>query len=247
MDDLSISATGRRSWRLLLVLTALGLAGVASLLLMPLEALLPAGVEVPRALLLVQPAVFVVAFSLLGWWAAPKLGLDAPVLGRLVEGGDWLGTLRHALPLALAGGVVSAGVLIVYGLATAGTFVDQAPAVELPMASRLLYGGVAEEIMLRWGLLSLIALAALKSRMTLPGALWTGNLVAALLFALGHLPALFALIPDPPTWLLGAVLLANASAGIVFGWLYIRRGLEAAMIGHALAHLLAVPLLTLIG
>src|SRR5690606_6758586 len=117
--------------------------------------------------------------------------------------------------------------------------------VELPMATRVLYGGVAEEIMLRWGLLSLLALAALKVGLARPGALWVGNLAAPLGFPLGHFPALFALMPEPSGGLLAAVLLANTGAGLVFGWLYMYRGLEAAIIAHALTHLIAVPLASL--
>jgi hypothetical protein len=33
----------------------------------------------------------------------------------------------------------------------------------------------------------------------------------------------------------------------VFGWLFMRRGLEAAMVAHALAHLIAIPVLVALG
>jgi hypothetical protein len=236
----------RRSGAFLATLLAVGLLAVASLLLVPLETLLPEGLEVPRAALLIQPAIILVACVFLGWWAAPKVALDAPVLGALTEKGDWLTPLRAALVPGLLGGVLSAGVLIAYGLATGPHFASEQAGLELPMITRVLYGGVAEEIMLRWGVLSLLALIALKLGMRLHAAQWTGNAAAALLFAAGHLPALFALV-DPPGWLIGAVIAGNASVGLVFGWLFIRRGLEAAMIAHALAHLFAVPVLVAIG
>ena len=59
----------------------------------------------------------------------------------------------------------------------------------------------------------------------------------ALLFAAGHLPMLFFLLPEPPGVLILMVLAGNALPGLLFGWLFWRRGLEAAMIAHALAHL----------
>jgi membrane protease YdiL (CAAX protease family) len=232
----------RRSLAFLLVLMALGLVAVATMLLAPLEALLPPGIEVPRILLLVQPALLVIGCALLGWWAAPKVGLDAPVLGALTEKGDWASPLRTSVWWGLLGGLVAAGVLVAYGLLTAGFFAQERAGLELPMFTRVLYGGVAEEIMLRWGVLSLLALIAAKLGLALGTARWTANAAAALLFAAGHLPALFALV-DPPGWLIAAVIAGNAAAGIVFGWLFIRRGLEAAMIAHAVAHLAAVPVL----
>jgi membrane protease YdiL (CAAX protease family) len=73
--------------------------------------------------------------------------------------------------------------------------------------------------------------------------------IAALLFGAGHLPA------AAPVWpLTGMVvlrtLLLNAVAGLAFGWLYWRRGLEAAMLAHFCADLVlhvAVPLLARLG
>src|SRR5690606_6794648 len=136
--------------------------------------------------------ILVIGFALAGWWAAPKVGLGAPVLAGVADGRDWAGALRRALPAALAGGVLGAAILLAYAFITAGAYGGHAEAVELPMVTRVLYGGVVEEIMMRWGLLSLLALAALKLGVARPGALWVGNLGAALVFALGHLPALFA-------------------------------------------------------
>ena len=236
----------RRSSVFLAALVAVGLLSVASLLLVPLETLLPEGISLPRAALLIQPAIILVACALLGWWAAPKVALDAPVLGALAEKGDWLPPLRGSLGPALLGGLITAAILIAYGMATGPYFAGGQADLALPMITRLLYGGIAEEIMLRWGLLSLLAWIALKLGLRLRAAQWTGNAVAALVFAAGHLPALFGLV-DPPGWLIGAVVAANAAAGFVFGWLFIRKGLEAAMIAHAMAHLVAVPVLLAMG
>ena len=236
----------RRGILFLVVLAALGLVAVASMLLAPLEDLLPEGVELPRAALVAQPAIILLACVLLGWWAAPKVGLDAPVLGALTERGNWVAPLRAALGWGLLGGLVTAAALIAYGLATGTFFAEQQAGLELPMVTRLLYGGVAEEIMLRWAALSLLALISLKLGLRLHTAHWVGNAAAALLFAVGHLPALYALV-DPPGWLVAAVITGNASVGLVCGWLFVRKGLEAAMIAHALAHLFAVPMLVAIG
>ena len=41
-------------------------------------------------------------------------------------------------------------------------------------------------------------------------------------------------------------LAGNFIPGMLFGWLYWRRGLEAAMIAHALAHLLSTAALALL-
>ena len=60
---------------------------------------------------------------------------------------------------------------------------------------------------------------------------WAAIVVAALLFGAGHLPAASKI------WGLEAIvvlrtLLLNGIAGVVFGWLYWKRGLEMAMLSH---------------
>jgi membrane protease YdiL (CAAX protease family) len=65
--------------------------------------------------------------------------------------------------------------------------------------------------------------------------------LVAVLFGLGHLPATSAITPLTTMLVLRAVVL-NGIAGIAFGYLYWRHGLEAAMIGHMGAHLvLQIP------
>ena len=235
-----LAGSARRSPAFLLTLVMLGLVAVASLALVPLEAGLPEGIEVPRAVLLIQPAVLVLGGALLGWFMAPRLGLDAPVIGALVERGEWGRPFARTLLPALAGGMAAAAIMLAYALATRDLFLAQAPDIELPVVTRVLYGGIGEEIMTRWGLMSGLAALALWLGLRREAACWAGNACAALLFGLGHLPTLFALLGTPPGWLVVLVVAANTAIGLIFGWLFIRRGLEAAMIGHAAAHILVL-------
>ncbi|MFF2321807.1 type II CAAX prenyl endopeptidase Rce1 family protein [Agrobacterium sp. NPDC058088] len=66
--------------------------------------------------------------------------------------------------------------------------------------------------------------------------LWTAIIMAAVLFAAGHVPILFAIISRPQPLLIIAILLANFIPGLLFGWLFWRRELDAAMFSHAFAH-----------
>ena len=45
--------------------------------------------------------------------------------------------------------------------------------------------------------------------------------------------------PAPQLWLVAAVLLGNAVPGVLFGWLFWKKGIEAAMLAHTLAHLIS--------
>lgn len=97
-----------------------------------------------------------------------------------------------------------------------------------------LYGGIDEEILLRLGVMTvLVWLIAWLTRSRHPAGwiYWAGTLLAAILFGLGHLPATAALVALTPLIVTRAVVL-NGLAGVVFGWLYWRRGLLAAMVAH---------------
>ena len=99
-----------------------------------------------------------------------------------------------------------------------------------------LYGAVNEEIALR--LLSLSLFAWLGSRIwrdaaghPARGVMWAAILIASIVFGLGHLPALAAMgLPITSLSVLRAIIL-NAS-GILFGWLFWKRGFEYAMTAH---------------
>ena len=108
------------------------------------------------------------------------------------------------------------------------------------------YGGIAEEVQLRLFFVTLLAwgLCLLSVGDRRRWHLLLAVLLAAIAFGAGHLPAAAKL------WPLDAVvvtrtLLLNGIAGLVFGWYYIRHGLESAMLSHFCADLVlhvAAPL-----
>lgn len=94
--------------------------------------------------------------------------------------------------------------------------------------------GVREEIWLRFGAMTALArLGMALCRVATPWAsiIWTANVLAAVLFGAMHLPQAAALTALTPAVVI-FVLAGNGVAGIAFGWLYWRYGLEAAMVGH---------------
>lgn len=214
---------------------------------MPFEALGATDLPLPlvRTLAVIQPLVLIVLAVLLGLWAAPRVGLDAPVIRAIAEARPWRPALRQAMTPALAAGLFVAGLLLVYRLWSAALFANVADPIarfEAPLITKLLYGGIGEELLTRWGLMSLFVWCAWQlARTASPTALayWTGASLAAALFAAGHLPMLFLLLPSAPPVVVGAVLVGNFAPGLLFGWLFWRHGLEAAMIAHAAAHLLS--------
>lgn len=75
--------------------------------------------------------------------------------------------------------------------------------------------------------------------------MWAAIIVSALLFGVGHLPALATSIGLTPALITRTVLL-NAIGGIGFGWLFWRRSLEAAMVAHMAFHIVLVTVSTVV-
>lgn len=113
------------------------------------------------------------------------------------------------------------------------------------MAS-VLYGGVIEEVMLRLFCMSLIAFILWKvfyravPKEKIPVRIFAvANVIAALLFAAGHLPATFLTFQTVDALVIIRCFLYNGGLGLVFGWLYRKYGIQYAMIGHAGTHIVS--------
>ncbi|WP_157268624.1 CPBP family glutamic-type intramembrane protease [Azohydromonas aeria] len=251
----------------------LGLPGVLVLPLqwtrLPVEALPPPLQEmapVTRALLsMLNPLLMLLLMAALGAALAHRAGLRSVWLQR-AGGADAdpaaSARLRTQLLYAALAGLALA--VLLYGADRvllprlgapgAALLAQQVAAGEAAaltaLALGLLYGGLTEEVMLRWGVMSLAVwlVAALLARWRrapahggavaspAPLAAWTGIVAAALLFAAGHLPAL-ALVTDLTPALLVRTLGLNLLAGMLYGWLFWRHHLESAIVAHASTHL----------
>jgi hypothetical protein len=236
------------------------MAGVLSLLLVDLEAviaLIPAQYapkdELPHWALLklatvAQPAVFTMLAVILGIWLAPKVGLRSPAAEAFAERRDVISELRPQLLAGIVAGVFT-------GAAIAGSWLLARPYVSedfatrseafnkvMPAAVRFLYGGLTEEVLLRWGMMTFLVwlLWRLFRRGSERPDGWiflVSILLSALLFGIGHLPVASMLAAGGLTVALAIyVVAANSLFGLVAGLLYWKRGLESAMIAHIFAH-----------
>ncbi|HEK9102959.1 CPBP family intramembrane metalloprotease [Bacillus pfraonensis] len=113
----------------------------------------------------------------------------------------------------------------------------------LYLVTSVIYGGVLEEIMVRLFIMSLISFilwklfARSKEKENIPVWIFVcANILSALLFAAGHIPATILTFGALNTLLLIRCFLLNGIFGMIFGWLYQKMGLQYAIIAHALVH-----------
>jgi membrane protease YdiL (CAAX protease family) len=240
-------------WRSAAALFALGLIGVASLLFIRLpapEAEIAARVSssVLRLAALIGPAALLFVACLLGARYAPQVGLRSHVAaqasGLVRSENSFVYEIPRSLVIGLgvAVGVVIVDLLIQPFLGEAASSLEGTAHFEAPrVIAGILYGGITEEIILRWGIMSALVALLLRARaLALPArrsaAMWSAIVLSSLVFGLGHLPAAAAWVELTPL-MVARIVLLNAGAGIAFGWIFWRHSLEAAMVAHASGHI----------
>ena len=203
----------------------------------PLKLSLPALL----ALSFVQSTILLAAAIGLGLLAAHAIGLGAPYLEAALRGTRAVG-IGAMIRIATVLGILAGALLLVADL----SFLPHWPQA-LRDRARLttlwdnflasFYGGIDEELFMR--LFGLSGLAWLLSRIWhtqagLPtgGVLWIANVCMAVVFGLGHLPALKNIAGEISRIMLVRALVLNGVVGLLCGWLYWSYGLEAAIIAH---------------
>jgi hypothetical protein len=99
------------------------------------------------------------------------------------------------------------------------------------------YGGINEEIFMRLCGLSVIAWLLLRILPMVAGTstvsvFWIANGIMAVLFALGHLPALKSTLGKLSRVMVFRTILLNTPIGLICGWIFWQYGIEAAIVAH---------------
>ena len=244
-------------WKPFFALSLLGLVGVLSLLFTTLPqldeilALQPELAELPFPLLvtvlLLQPFILLLIANVLGCLIAPRAGLVSFTYEKAAFGTPILARLKPQFVLAMALGLIFAIVVVVLDLAfmpLLGEEFAEMVAQEVNLLAQLglgmLFGGITEELLLRWGVMSFLVwlgwrLLGRSGHSPSSPIIWIAIILSAILFGIGHLPALAAMVPLTTIIVVRTVLL-NAIGGLFFGWLFWRYSLEAAMVAHAFTH-----------
>lgn len=225
-----------------LTLGALGLLGASSFYLsnlpIPAEIADMVSPEAFRTQVIIGPAIMVIIAGFIGHIFAHRAGLGSPFFASLFAGRPDYATLRRQAYSA----TLTAGVLLMVGLsaqplislagieaefAQLNAFSNQG----LHAGTKILYGAFAEEIIMRWGLFSVIAFGCLKliGGFSRTGAMLLAMLITSLIVNAIHAPTLGQILGSPSAMLVLLVQGFGFLASLFACHLYVHRGLEAAM------------------
>ncbi len=205
---------------------------------------------------IIQSIVLFAVVIFMGLYFARKVGLGLPILEGWLEGREVKNYLKSILGISIGLGIL-AGILIIgidylFSFANLTNSIVMAqitpPAWQGFLAS--FYGGINEEILLRLFLMTLIAWIIFKIKKTEEGkptsiGMWLAIILASVIFGIGHLPTAMTIATLTPLLTIKVIIL-NAVGGIIFGWLYWKKGLESAMISHFSADIVLHVILPLV-
>jgi hypothetical protein len=246
--------------KLFAILWLAGMAGVLTVFLIDLSAVLanlPGNAELPfhpviiKLLSIVQTSILLSLAIFIGVRLAPDVGLSAPAAEALARGNSFISALKpQILPGLIAGfiaGVVILSSYLLFRPILPPVFVTRAERLNssMPLLTRLLYGGITEELLLRWGLLTLLGWVAWRIFQRGRGKPHAIHFVSAIVissvvFGIAHLPLVKALGVDFTLPIVAFIVLANSLFGLIAGYLYWQKGLEAAIIAHMSTHVVIV-------
>ncbi len=235
-----------------ILLFSLGFLGIASIVpLIPQilalqSAELPLSIEMIQIISVAQSSVLLLLMIWLGSVFSKKVGLSAPVIFALARSESAYNELKPQIIPALIGGIAG-GIFILLFLGALSSylpteFLSAGEKLILPWYTKMLYGGITEELLMRWGLMSFLVWGVYRLTQKNGSEILDHNYIiaivaSALIFGLGHLPVAFSLSPEVTAPLVAYIILGNAAFGFIAGYLYWKRGLECAIGAHMIAHI----------
>lgn len=242
------SAPPRLQWRIFTVLWLLGMPGISALVwsIIPdwrySHALPPLSGHSPVLQMVGLSGVLALAVGI-GVLLAPRVGMAAPVLTTWIAGRSPRAALRRVWLPGVAGGVAGAACLVTLAIVWPESLKAAEPLYTMPLLSKLLYGSLTNELLVRWGMLACVfwALWRLAGRNAPPSPTmgWAAVVLCALLWAATHWLLACWLLGPLPGLLLLHVVLGKVIYGLLAGFLCWRFGLEAAILAHMVTFVLS--------
>ncbi|GEC89204.1 CPBP family glutamic-type intramembrane protease [Brevibacillus brevis] len=192
-------------------------------------------ISVMVAIMIIQSCVFLALATAIGLWLMPSTGLRLWILDHWGSGAELPFSIWSFWAVSIGSGI-AVGLLVKW---VDRSFFQRHMTTIMgkePISSRFFgflssfYGGVCEEVLMRLGVMTVVVFLAQKIGW-MGISYWLGICVAAIVFAVSHLPTNYMTYGKSNVVTVWTLLL-NGILGILFGFLYWRYGLEAAIISH---------------
>ena len=227
-----------KKFKLGLSLFFLGLLGVLTMLTitipldsLPTEVLEKISPRTLKYLVLINPTILLLIAVIVGTLLYDKVGFSVPTISAILKIEQpkikFIEQIKFGVLFGSLTGILTTVIGIIFKSSISQEFIDLGNKIKITTIARFGYGGLTEEILMRFGFMTLVVWLISKITKNLGNSTyWTGIILASILFAVGHFPVVFNAVQNPTISLLTYVLIGNSSAGLFFGWLYWKKVLK---------------------
>ncbi|MFT4060092.1 MAG: CPBP family intramembrane metalloprotease [Legionella sp.] len=237
------------NWPLIIVLFCLSIPGTLIAIKRLIYFLLPDNTEELKKRVcrfaMIQTLILILIMCFTGAIISTSTGLHAPILEALLVGKVGFSALIPILLPAVLFAILCLTIFCFLYYILAKRLIDEKSRVimmklrqALGIDGCILYGGVVEEIIGRWGILNLTTFfAVIFTKQLSPLILWTSIIISGLIFAMGQLPTYIAAGCTSNRWFIYFFIVLSMCQSIIFGYVFWQYGLICAIFAHMLFHL----------
>lgn len=196
-------------------------------------------------LLLINPAILLAIATTIWVVLYDKMGFKLPIFEKILGKNETKIDYKNIVLSSIFSGIL-AGVLIVsFGLLMKNYLPETLfTSNEMSIFARFLYGGIFEEILIRFGLMTLFVWILFKIFKTKNSWIFSFAIIlSAIIFGIWHLPAMKLLVGDLSSVIIFYTIFGNFIPRIIFGFLYYKNGLETAMLAHIVTHIVLLRMI----
>lgn len=195
-----------------------------------------------------QTLVIVALCAAAGVYLGHRVGISDLVLEGAARGeAQWSDLLRQLKAGALSGVLCTGAWMLAYYGFVRSRLDEETVAISerlrnrLGLWTRVTSGGIVEEVIFRWGALSVAMWALTAINLSESASWWIGIAVTGIVFGLAHLPGNLQEGCKPSPLFVGTSIVGNLWVSLFCGYLLYRYGLIAAMTVHVLFHVIWYP------
>ncbi len=239
-----INSSKKERLRNLIYTSVLGFVGVLfflpfALKIIPAKVLLKYSINTIIVVSIVQSLIFIFICAAIGATLAQRIGFRTIIDEIASTRKDLWIILKRQFIYGVPIGMI--GALVAYLVAP--DFITYLKS--FPQLMRL-FGGLYEEIIMRWGIMTLIVWIIWRTIQKGKGIpqkllLWSGIILSQILFASGHILNLIKFGIANPFWSVVTIFIVS----FPWGWLYWKRGIESAIIAHVSFHAFVILLVVI--
>lgn len=196
-------------------------------------------------LLIINPAILLAIATTVWVVLYDKMNLKLPIFEKILGKNETKIDWKNIVFFWVFGWILAGILTVIFGFLMKNYLPESLfTSNEMSIFARFLYGGIFEEILIRFGLMTLLVWIFYK--IFKKKNIWiygSAIIISSIIFGIGHLPVMKLLVWELSMIIIFYTIFGNFIPGLIFGYLYYKKWLEAAMIAHIVTHITLISMI----